>query len=112
MDYPEGIVVPVEELERSYRELLELLVDRHGRDGLGDYLEFGVFGGASLGCMWRATEALGLTDVRLFGFDSFEGLPPVAEEEPRATGWEGVSSRSKRRRRGRTSRNRASTGAA
>jgi O-methyltransferase len=88
VDFPEGVLVPVEELESTYREALELLIDRHGRDGLGDYLEFGVFGGASLGCMHRATEALGLTDVRLFGFDSFEGLPPVAEEEARAAGWE------------------------
>lgn len=46
---------------------------------LGDYLEFGVFFGASLACAYRATRALGLRNVRLFGFDSFAGLPPEAE---------------------------------
>lgn len=86
-DFPEGALVPVKQLQRSYREALLLLVERHGRDQLGDYLEFGVYGGASLGAMYRATEDLGLTHVRLFGFDSFEGLP-AGDEEYAASGWE------------------------
>ena len=51
-------------------------------DGLlGDYLEFGVFNGTSLSCMHRVTEELALKHMRLFGFDSFAGLPDTAEQE-------------------------------
>jgi hypothetical protein len=71
--------VPAKALTRHYRDALKLLVKRHGRDGIGDYLEFGVFNGTSLVCMFRALEALNLRHVRLFGFDSFEGLPPDEE---------------------------------
>ena len=60
------------------RSLLHLLQQRKGRL-LGDYLEFGVYNGTSLTCMFRALEALRLPEVRLFGFDSFEGQP--ADEE-------------------------------
>jgi len=35
--------------------------------------------GTSLICMYRALTQLGLDHVRLFGFDSFEGLPPDEE---------------------------------
>ena len=66
-------------LTTFYRHsLLHLLQQRNGRP-LGDYLEFGVYNGTSLTCMFRALEALRLSDVRLFGFDSFEGLPPDEE---------------------------------
>jgi O-methyltransferase len=85
--FPTGILVPVQELEQKYREALELLVARNGRDNIGDYLEFGVYGGASLACMHRATAALELSSVRLFGFDSFEGLPQPDEDESSATSW-------------------------
>ena len=68
-------------LERSYRGALELLVSSEGSDGIGDYVEFGVYAGSSMVCMHRALESLGLHDVRLIGFDSFEGLPQVAEVE-------------------------------
>ncbi len=44
----------------------------------GQYLEFGVSRGTSLAAMHRATEATGHGDIRLIGFDSFEGLPPEA----------------------------------
>ena len=55
------------------------------RDGtdIGDYLEFGVSRGTSLACMHRALDEAGLRQVRLFGFDSFQGLPPEAAQE----GW-------------------------
>jgi O-methyltransferase len=68
--------------ETAYRELihrgLEHLVAHGGRDNLGDYLEFGVYNGTSLVSMFRETEAMRLTDMRLFGFDSFQGLPAAA----------------------------------
>jgi O-methyltransferase len=85
--FPEGTLVPVKQLERKYRDALSLLAERRGRESIGDYLEFGVYGGASLGCMYRATHDLGLTQVRLFGFDSFEGLP-TDDEEYAETGWQ------------------------
>jgi O-methyltransferase len=74
-------LVPERELESTYREALELLARKLGPDGVGDYLEFGVYVGTSLLCMDRASKALGLDSVRLFGFDSFEGLPDAAAED-------------------------------
>ena len=68
--------------EAPYRELLRRglaeLVNRVGAERLGDYLEFGVYNGTSLVAAFREVESLGLSDIRLFGFDSFEGLPPAA----------------------------------
>lgn len=68
--------------ERPYRDLLhrglERLIARVGRDNLGDYLEFGVYNGTSLVSTFRETQAMGLAGMRLFGFDSFEGLPAAA----------------------------------
>jgi O-methyltransferase len=57
------------------------LAARHGRESLGDYLEFGVYNGTSLTCVFREVVSLGLDQVRLFGFDSFQGFPPTAAEE-------------------------------
>lgn len=57
---------------------------RHAPDSeIGDYLEFGVSRGTSLACMHQALDRTALRHVRLFGFDSFEGLPPEAARE----GW-------------------------
>lgn len=71
--------------EREFRALLarglQTLIERVGRDGLGDYLEFGVYNGTSITCMFREVTAFGLDRMRLFGFDSFQGLPPYAAEE-------------------------------
>ena len=72
---------PHETLERHYRQALDLLVDAVGREAIGDYLEFGVYAGGSIASMHRALESAGLDDVRIFGFDSFEGLPDAAEIE-------------------------------
>jgi hypothetical protein len=41
----------------------------------GPYLEFGVGRGQTLWLAWRASRSYGL-DTHLWGFDSFEGLPP------------------------------------
>jgi O-methyltransferase len=71
--------------EKAYRDLLNRglteLVERLGRDGLGDYLEFGVYNGTSLVSTFRETETMGLSNMRLFGFDSFQGLPAAAATE-------------------------------
>jgi O-methyltransferase len=46
----------------------------------GDYLEFGVFKGASLLHAQKLADALSLGAMRLIGFDSFEGLPDEADQ--------------------------------
>ena len=73
-------LVPEEALTDRYREALLWLINQEldGSLSLGDYLEFGVFNGTSLYCMHRASQELGLERMRLFGFDSFEGLPDSA----------------------------------
>jgi O-methyltransferase len=50
---------------------------RHiAREGIqGDYLEFGVFRGASMMMAYRRAMRENLRDMRFFAFDSFAGLP-------------------------------------
>jgi predicted O-methyltransferase YrrM len=76
-----AVLVPEPELRSLLSRGLRELADRHGARSLGSYLEFGVYNGTSLLCMYRELEALGLDQVRLFGFDSFQGLPPEAAME-------------------------------
>ena len=71
-------LVPEEALSHKYRDALLWLADEESRQAIGDYLEFGVFNGTSLACMHRVLRELGFSQVRLFGFDSFEGLPASA----------------------------------
>jgi macrocin-O-methyltransferase TylF-like protien len=66
--------IPVAAFERKLGECLELLL-AGGSNDIGDYLEFGVSFGTSLGCAFRVLRRHGLNNTRLFGFDSFEGLP-------------------------------------
>jgi O-methyltransferase len=73
--------VPERELEEAYRDALHRLALAAGRDEVGDYLEFGVYVGTSLLCMHRASRAVGLESLRLYGFDSFQGLPGVTATE-------------------------------
>jgi O-methyltransferase len=55
-----------------------------GDSPLGDYLEFGVSRGTSIALVWRALHRAQMLDrVRLFGFDSFQGMPPEASGQ----GW-------------------------
>jgi predicted O-methyltransferase YrrM len=68
-------LVEEKELQSTFRRALELLSGRVGRAGIGDYLEFGVYNGTSMLCMYRALEEMDLKEVRLVGFDSFKGLP-------------------------------------
>jgi O-methyltransferase len=65
----------------EYKKALAALIKSKGADGLGDYLEFGVCHGTSMTCMHRALKDLNLKNVRMFGFDSFEGLPDNAKLE-------------------------------
>ena len=77
----EAPLVPERELEEAYRDALNRLALAVGPDEVGDYLEFGVYVGTSLLCMHRASRAVGLESLRLFGFDSFHGLPEVTATE-------------------------------
>ena len=72
-------LVPPEVLESFFEKNIRLLKKIKG-DNTGDYLEFGVFNGSSIGSMYRAAGKAGL-DIRYFGFDSFQGLPEEAEKE-------------------------------
>jgi|GEM_PF-1960732 len=72
-------LIYVEALEPSYEMAWKYL--QRFDDDPGDYLEFGVSQGTSMACMHRVLNKLGLDKVRLFGFDSFEGMPRSAAEE-------------------------------
>jgi O-methyltransferase len=80
-------MVPVESLKQKQRQALTYLSERLAGDPLGDYLEFGVYNGTSLSCMYQVLQEMGLHQVRLFGFDSFEGMPATASIEDDGT-WE------------------------
>lgn len=74
-------LVPEQALSDKYREVLLLLAERQGESSLGDYLEFGVYNGTSMICMYNVLEELGFNNIRMFGFDSFEGLPETAAKD-------------------------------
>jgi O-methyltransferase len=74
-------LVPETALERCFRQILAHLVKMEELGNLGDYFEFGVCHGTSMMCMHRALADLELDHVRLFGFDSFEGLPEAARTD-------------------------------
>ena len=70
--------VPEEAYRQVLRRGLTEIVAQVGSENVGDYLEFGVYNGTSLIAAYRELDAMGLRHVRLFGFDSFRGLPPEA----------------------------------
>jgi hypothetical protein len=69
---------------QQHHDFLELHLGDLRRDlggRLGDYVEFGVYQGASMAAAVRAGLPYGMTNY--YGFDSFEGLPAGSEDE----GW-------------------------
>jgi len=80
------MVVDEEELKRVFRAAWALLEERSDP---GDYLEFGVYVGTSMSCMHDVLEERELEKVRLFGFDSFEGLPADTDTDDTSpiAGW-------------------------
>ncbi|NQZ85343.1 MAG: hypothetical protein HRU03_06505 [Nanoarchaeales archaeon] len=73
-------LVPPKKLEKFFTECIKKLQKIKG-DKIGDYLEFGVFNGSSLGSMYLASKKLNLKNTRYFGFDAFQGLPEDCENE-------------------------------
>jgi hypothetical protein len=76
--YSPSLLVQPSELQPKFRKAAEFLINSIGTNNIGDYLEFGVFRGTSLNCMYQTAVELKLDKVRLFGFDSFKGLPAIA----------------------------------
>jgi len=72
-------LVPPQKLVDFFKTCITKLKELRG-DEIGDYLEFGVFNGNSIGSMNLAAKETG-TKTRLFGFDAFEGLPAGSENE-------------------------------
>ncbi|MBE9077886.1 class I SAM-dependent methyltransferase [Romeria aff. gracilis LEGE 07310] len=72
---PVGGYVNEDELRLQFRNALGYLQQKLGPEGIGDYIEFGVYGGSSLLLMYDELLRAELSHVRLFGFDSFAGLP-------------------------------------
>jgi len=60
----------------SVHQCMHWLHGRHLCEG-SDYLEFGIFRGFNVWYTQALARALGIKDMRFFGFDSFMGLPPV-----------------------------------
>ncbi len=73
-------LVPPETLRSFFEDCIKRLQKIKG-ENIGDYLEFGVFNGSSIGSMYLTAKKLNLKSMRFFGFDSFEGLPPGTNEE-------------------------------
>lgn len=82
--YNKSILIPVDQLEPQYEKSLVYLKNK---GIVGDYLEFGVFKGTSLLCMHRILSKLHITSMRLFGFDSFEGLPDITDAGDTVLHW-------------------------
>lgn len=73
-------LVPPEKLRTFFADCIARLQKIKG-SYIGDYLEFGVFNGSSIGSMYLAAKTAGLTTTRFFGFDAFQGLSAGAEKE-------------------------------
>ena len=67
-------LVPRNILQSFFKEKITLLKNIKG-DEIGDYLEFGVFNGSSIGSAYLAAKEVNATDMKFYGFDSFQGLP-------------------------------------
>jgi O-methyltransferase len=73
-------LVPTAQLTQKFVVAIDFLTRSTGTL-LGDYVEFGVYNGTSMGCMFDALTQQKQNHVRLTGFDSFEGLPSDVTNE-------------------------------
>jgi O-methyltransferase len=76
-------LVPEDDLKECIRNALDRLMEGESGFRMGNYLEFGVSRGTSLACVYQVLNEKGLLHNRLFGFDSFKGMPAEAANE----GW-------------------------
>ncbi|KRR03158.1 TylF/MycF/NovP-related O-methyltransferase [Bradyrhizobium valentinum] len=76
-------LVPKDEFYACIFNTLGMVKAAKGDIPFGEYLEFGVSRGTSTALVYRALNAQELAGVHIFGFDSFEGLPPEADGQ----GW-------------------------
>lgn len=73
-------LVPPDTLRTFFANSIKRLQVIKG-ENIGDYLEFGVFNGSSIGSAYLTAKDVGLESMKFFGFDSFEGLPVGTEDE-------------------------------
>ena len=72
-------LVPPETLVQFFANCAEIL-EEHKGSNIGDYIEFGVFNGSSIGSAWLALQkSIKIGSTRLFGCDAYEGLPAGSE---------------------------------
>ncbi len=67
-------LVPRNVLINFFKEKINLL-QKIKEGNIGDYLEFGVFNGSSIGSAYLAAQEMKVTQMKFYGFDSFQGLP-------------------------------------
>ena len=60
------MLIDVDQFQPRLRDALTYL-SRNGKERVGDYLEFGVFQGTSMTCMYEVLKEMNLDHVRLFG---------------------------------------------
>lgn len=73
-------LVPPETLKGFFKECIKKLQLAKGNE-IGDYLEFGVFNGSSIGSAYLTAKEMKIKTMGFFGFDSFEGLPNGTDDE-------------------------------
>jgi len=64
-------------------------LEKNTKGKIGDYLEFGVYNGTSLTIAYQTLKKRNNLTTRLFGFDSFEGLPSEANTDDDGTWFPG-----------------------
>jgi len=73
-------LVPPETLKTFFSDCIQLLQKTKSGE-VGDYLEFGVYNGSSLGSAYLTAKKMAQGSMKFYGFDSFEGLPKGTDEE-------------------------------
>ena len=81
-------LIEEDQLSPVINAALEFL-EKNSKAKIGDYLEFGVYNGTSMSLAYKAMQEHKNYTTRLFGFDSFEGLPSEATTDDDATWFPG-----------------------
>lgn len=75
--------------ERSFRFAVDTALSQLKKRDIYNYLEFGVYDGTSMSVMYNLFKDY-MAPVQLFGFDSFQGMPPEANTEEGSLWTEGI----------------------